>query len=89
MRKNQFGSTQRKVGIWGAVTSGVILGAMAWSSGAAQPIKDAQTYGCTDSCYINYRWCLMQGKDGSYCATQYQTCTLNCTFGGTSAREAN
>jgi hypothetical protein len=85
MKNTRVGKAKRQLGIWGAMTSCIALGAAAWSLGAAQPVQDAQTYGCTDSCYINYRWCLMQGGDPNTCARQYQNCHINCTFGSARA----
>lgn len=76
---------KRQLGLWGAMTSCIALGAAAWSLGAAQPIQDAQTYACVDSCYINYRWCLMQGGNPTACAKAYQNCNLSCAFGSARA----
>jgi hypothetical protein len=87
MNNKRAGKVKRQLGIWGTMTSCIALGAAAWSLGAAQPIKDAQTYSCTDSCYFNYRWCLMQGGNSLTCATQYQNCNLSCTFGSAAARD--
>lgn len=87
MGKNKVGAAQRRLGLWSLMASGLVLGAAVLSSGATTPIKDAQTYACADSCYINYRTCLMAGKTQTYCATQYQNCNLQCTFGGAKSEE--
>lgn len=81
MSNKRVGKAKRQLGIWGAMASCIALGAAAWSLGAAQPIQSAQTYSCVDSCYGNYRWCLMQGGNPTTCAKQYQSCTLSCTYG--------
>jgi hypothetical protein len=85
MNNKRLGKAKRQLGIWGAMTSCIALGAAAWSLGAAQPIQDSQAYSCTTSCYANYRWCLMQGGDHMTCTVQYQNCTLSCAFGSARA----
>jgi hypothetical protein len=72
----------KQLGLWGALMSGLMLLAAIAANGVSSPVKDAQRYDCTSSCYNNYRYCLMQGKDSTYCASQYQSCTFNCGGGG-------
>jgi len=89
MRKNKNNVGKQKLGLWSIMASALVLGATMLSSGASTPIKDAQTYACGDSCYINYRACLMAGKTQTYCGTQYQNCNLQCTAGGASVPESS
>lgn len=87
MNNKRVSKAKRQLGIWGAMTSCIVLGAAALSLGATQPIQDAQSYSCTTSCYANYRECLMKGGDAMACAVKYQNCNLSCLFG--SARAGN
>jgi len=72
----------RRLGVWGTLISGLILGAVVASSGASSPVEKAENYDCMSSCYGNYRVCLMSGKSQSYCQNQYQNCSINCMGGG-------
>jgi hypothetical protein len=62
--------------------SGLLLLAVAVSGSVDLPVKNAQKYECTSSCYANFRYCLTQGKDLVYCQTQYQMCIFNCMMNG-------
>ena len=87
MMKSKIGSREQKLGLWGVLASALILSATILSSGVSTPAKNAQTYACTDTCYANYRLCLMAGKTQAYCSNQYQMCNLQCTAGGSGAPE--
>lgn len=87
MEKNKMGVKKHKLGLWSLMASGLVLAATVLSSGATTPIKDSQTYACTDSCYFNYRTCLMAGKGQNYCGSQYQMCVYQCTASGGTAPE--
>lgn len=85
MLNNKVKVGKSKLGLWSLLATGLVLGATVLSSGASTPIKDAQHYACTDSCYFNYRTCLMGGGGQSYCAIQYQTCQGQCAMGSARA----
>jgi hypothetical protein len=79
----------KKLGVWGILVSGLTLLATVAANGVSSPVKETQKYDCTSSCFNNYRWCLTQGKSATFCATQYQTCMINCgAGGGIAGREA-
>jgi len=86
--KNKTGVGKKKLGLWSVLASALVLGASVLSSGASTPIKNAQAYACTNSCYFNYRTCLMAGNGQSFCATRYQNCVLQCTVSGAGEPES-
>ena len=86
MVNNKVKVGKSKLGLWSLLATGLVLGATALS-GATTPIKEAQHYACTDSCYANYRMCLMGGGGQSYCAIQYQNCNAQCAMGSARTQE--
>lgn len=81
----------RKLGLWGALVSGLMMLSAIAANSVQAPVKNAEHYDCMSTCYSNYRVCLMAGNPQSYCANQYQMCTIGCSGGGTNgaAREAS
>jgi hypothetical protein len=75
-------SVKGRCGLWGLLMSGLLVLAVAVAGGVDLPVKNAQKYECTSSCFNNYRWCLMQGNPQPYCQNQYQVCTFNCAAHG-------
>ena len=81
----------RKLGLWGAMLSGLLVLSAVAANSISTPEKKADRYDCYSSCYINYRACLMGGQSQTYCQSIYQQCTIGCSGGGTNgaAPESN
>lgn len=78
-------NNRSRLGLWGTLVSGMMLLVAAAAGSISSLVKDAEQYSCSSTCYNNYRWCLMQGKDPGYCSSVYNTCISNCSGGGGTA----
>lgn len=60
-----------------ALTFGMLSAAEAKTK-VRTTMDGAVQYGCDGTCGARYMTCVQSGKGYSYCASQYNNCTLNC-----------